>query len=114
PPQLARWRARTTARGLNQAAIRSRSQSDTMQLLQRRLAAQHQIEDRRAQRTEAARLRCRLHAPRGFARGDQLAQLVVDAQHLGDRAPPAVSRAAALGASLSGEYQRSRVLAGLD
>src|SRR5688572_20796799 len=83
---------------------------DTVDLLQRGLAAPHGIERGLAQEARAVRRRAVLQLADRRARRDQLAQLVVEDQQLGDRTAPAVARAAAFAAALAFlEIEGSRI-----
>src|SRR5262245_1288442 len=78
------------------ATIRSRHEGDTVDLLQAGRAAAHTRERGLPQEAGAARLRRHLDLAYRLARRDQLAQLVVEQQRLGDGAAPAVAAAPAL------------------
>src|SRR5262249_432023 len=88
-----------TASGASPIRRRSGDKRDTVDLLQRGLAAPDRVERGVAQEARAARLRRLLERSHRGAPGDQLADLVVEYHQLGDRLASLEPRAAAFPAS---------------
>src|SRR4029453_15163870 len=85
--------------GPRRTSRRLRHESDTVHLLERGLAAAHGVEGGVAQEARAVARRGVLQVAGRRARDDQLADLVVHHQQLGDRLAPAVTGAAAFAAA---------------